>query len=65
MEVESHSGPKFLPFESIYAEVIRRSGLVDQLRDEFKITVAGPNTGIDYKQKLKMEGKTLVVLGIY
>ncbi len=31
----------FLPFESIYAEVIRRSPLVDQLRDEFKITVAG------------------------
>jgi len=32
----------FLPFESIYAEVIRRSSLIDQLRTEFQITVAGP-----------------------
>ena len=34
----------FLPFESIYAEVIRRSALVDLLRDEYKILIAGPTT---------------------
>ena len=51
----------FLPFESIYAEVIRRSGLVDQLRDEFKITVAGPTTLVAILNSLQMGFKTLAI----
>lgn len=49
----------FLPFESIYAEVIRRSALVDQLRDEFKITVAGPTTLMAILNSLQMGFRTL------
>ena len=34
----------FLPFESIYAEVIRRTSLVETLQKEYKIVVTGPTT---------------------
>jgi len=51
----------FLPFESIYAEVIRRSSLVDQLRDEFKITVAGPTTLMAILNSLQMGFRTLSI----
>lgn len=51
----------FLPFESIYAEVIRRSGLVDQLRDQFKITVAGPTTLTALLNSLQMGFRTLAL----
>ncbi len=49
----------FLPFESIYAEVIRRSALVDQLRDQYKITVAGPTTLMAILNSLQMGFRTL------
>lgn len=51
----------FLPFESIYAEVIRRGALVDQLRDEFKITVAGPTTFAAILNSLQMGFRTLAL----
>lgn len=51
----------FLPFESIYAEVIRRSALADQLRDEFKITVAGPTTLVAILNSLQMGFRTLAL----
>ena len=34
----------FLPFESIYAEVIRRTSLVETLQKDYKIVVTGPTT---------------------
>ena len=51
----------FLPFESIYAEVIRRSALVDQLRDQYKITVAGPTTLMAILNSLQMGFRTLAI----
>lgn len=51
----------FLPFESIYAEVIRSTALVDQLRDEFKITVAGPTTLVAILNSLQMGFRTLAL----
>jgi DNA recombination protein RmuC len=51
----------FLPFESIYAEVIRRSALVDQLRNEFNITVAGPTTLVAILNSLQMGFRTLAL----
>jgi len=51
----------FLPFESIYAEVIRRSTLVDQLRDEYKISVAGPTTLMAILNSLQMGFRTLAL----
>jgi DNA recombination protein RmuC len=49
----------FLPFESIYAEVIRRTSLVDQIRDQYKITVAGPTTLMAILNSLQMGFRTL------
>ncbi len=34
----------FLPFENIYAEAIRRSALMDELQQKFKVAVTGPTT---------------------
>lgn len=34
----------FLPFEGIYAEVIRRSILMEQLKKDYKVIVTGPTT---------------------
>ncbi len=51
----------FLPFESIYAEVIRRSSLIDQLRSEFNITVAGPTTLMAILNSLQMGFRTLAL----
>ncbi len=51
----------FLPFESIYAEVIRRSSLIDQLRSEFHITVAGPTTLMAILNSLQMGFRTLAL----
>jgi len=51
----------FLPFESIYAEVIRRSSLIDQLRSEYKITVAGPTTLMAILNSLQMGFRTLAL----
>ena len=51
----------FLPFEGIYAEVIRRTNLVDQLRDEFRITIAGPTTLVAILNSLQMGFRTLAI----
>ncbi|GCD76690.1 hypothetical protein JCM31826_01720 [Thermaurantimonas aggregans] len=51
----------FLPFESIFAEVIRRSSLIDQLRDEYKIAVAGPTTLAALLNSLQMGFRTLAI----
>jgi DNA recombination protein RmuC len=51
----------FLPFESIYAEVIRRTSLVDRLRDEFRVVVAGPTTLAALLNSLQMGFRTLAI----
>ena len=49
----------FLPFEGIYAEVIRRSALIDQLQHEFKVIVTGPTTLTAILNSLQMGFRTL------
>lgn len=51
----------FLPFEGIYAEVIRRNALVDQLRTEFQVTIAGPTTLAALLNSLQMGFRTLTL----
>jgi DNA recombination protein RmuC len=51
----------FLPFEGIYAEVIRRSALFEQLHNEFKIVVTGPTTLAAILNSLQMGFRTLVI----
>ncbi len=51
----------FLPFEGIYAEVIRRSNLLEQLQREFKIVVTGPTTLAAILNSLQMGFRTLAI----
>jgi DNA recombination protein RmuC len=51
----------FLPFESIYAEVIRRTSLVETLQKDFKIVVTGPTTLGAILNSLQMGFRTLTI----
>ena len=51
----------FLPFENIYAEVIRRTSLIETLQKEFKIVVTGPTTLGAILNSLQMGFRTLAI----
>ena len=51
----------FLPFENIYAEVIRRTALVETLQKDFKIVVTGPTTLGAILSSLQMGFRTLAI----
>jgi DNA recombination protein RmuC len=51
----------FLPFEGIYAEVVRRSSLLEQLQREFKVIVTGPTTLAAILNSLQMGFRTLAL----
>lgn len=51
----------FLPFENIYAEVIRRTSLVECLQKEYKIVVTGPTTLGAILNSLQMGFRTLAI----
>ena len=51
----------FLPFESIYAEVIRRTSLVETMQKDFKIVVTGPTTLGAILNSLQMGFRTLAI----
>lgn len=51
----------FLPFENIYAEVVRRAGLVDILQREYKVIVTGPTTFAAILNSLQMGFRTLAI----
>ncbi len=54
-------GIMFLPFESIYAEVIRNVSLLETLQRDFKIIVTGPTTLAAILNSLQMGFKTLAI----
>ena len=49
----------FLPIESLYAEVLRRPGLMDSLQRDYKVTLAGPTTLLAMLNSLHMGFRTL------
>jgi DNA recombination protein RmuC len=51
----------FLPFESLYAEVVQAPGLFEELQLKYKITVTGPTTLSAFLNALHMGFKTLVI----
>jgi len=51
----------FLPSEGLYAEVIRRPGLSEQLQRECRVTVAGPTTLTALLNSLQMGFRTLAI----
>ncbi|MBQ4159942.1 MAG: DNA recombination protein RmuC [Clostridia bacterium] len=50
----------FLPFEGLYAEVVKR-GLLEVLQRDYKITVAGPTTMAAMLNSLQMGFRTLAI----
>ena len=54
-------GLMFLPFEGLFAEVMRIPGLFQQIQDEFKVTIAGPTTLGAFLNSLQMGFRTLAI----
>ncbi len=54
-------GLLYLPFEGLYAEVLRRPGLFETLQREFRVTVCGPTTLSALLNSLQMGFKTLAI----
>lgn len=54
-------GILFLPFEGIYAEVVRNAALLETLQRDFKIIVTGPTTLAAILNSLQMGFKTLAI----
>ena len=51
----------YVPFEGLYAEVIRRPGLFDQLQREWRVVVCGPTNLLAYLNSLQMGFRTLAI----
>ncbi len=51
----------FLPSESLYAEVLRRPGLMDSLQRDYRVTLAGPTTLLAMLNSLQMGFRTLAL----
>jgi len=54
-------GIMFLPSESLYAEIIRRTALVQLLQREFHIVVSGPSTFAAFLNSLQMGFRSLAI----
>ena len=51
----------FLPTEGLYAEVLRRPGLVESLQRDHRVTLAGPTTLLSMLNALQMGFRTLAL----
>lgn len=51
----------FLPTEGLYAEVMRRPGLADELQRNFRVSISGPSTLSALLNSLQMGFRTLVL----
>ncbi len=51
----------FLPVEGLYAEVLRRPGLMDSLQRDYRVTLAGPTTLLAMLNSLHMGFRTLAL----
>lgn len=51
----------FLPCESLYAEALRRPGLVEQLQSQYQVVLSGPTTLAALLNSLQMGFRTLAI----
>ncbi len=51
----------FLPTEGLYAEVLRRPGLLEELQNRYRIMVCGPTTVTAFLNTLRMGFRTLAI----
>lgn len=54
-------GIMFLPFESLFAEVLRIPGLFEQIQKDYKVTITGPTTLSALLSSLQMGFRTLAI----
>ena len=54
-------GIMFLPFEGIYAEVVRKASLLEELQNKYKVIVTGPTTLAALLNSLQMGFRTLAI----
>jgi len=54
-------GILFLPTEGLFAEVLRRAGLADQIQRDFRVVIAGPTTLWSILNSLQMGFRTLTI----
>jgi len=54
-------GIMYLPTEGLFAEVLRRPGLVDVLQREYRVSVTGPTTLLALLNSLQMGFRTLAI----
>lgn len=51
----------FLPVEGLFAEVLRRSGIVEQLQADYRIVITGPTTLLALLNSLQMGFRTIAI----
>lgn len=51
----------FLPFEGLFAEVLRVPGLLERLQREYRVTLTGPTTLVAFLNSLQMGFRTLAI----
>ncbi len=54
-------GILFLPTEGLYAEMMRRTGFVDEVQRELRVTLSGPSTLLALLNSLQMGFRTLQI----
>ncbi len=54
-------GIMFLPYESLYAEVLRRPGLAELIQRNYRVTITGPTTLFALLNSLQMGFRTLAI----
>lgn len=54
-------GIMFLPFEGLYAEVVRNTSLIESLQRDFRIIVTGPSTLAALLSSLRLGFNTLAI----
>ncbi len=54
-------GLLYLPTEGLYAEVLRRPGLVETLQRDYRVSIAGPTTLLAMLNSLQMGFRTLAI----
>jgi DNA recombination protein RmuC len=51
----------YLPFEGLFAEVLRRPGLFEHVQREWRVTICGPTTLLAHLNSLQMGFRTLAI----
>lgn len=54
-------GILFLPFEGLYAEVVNRPGLLEEIQRKFRVNIAGPSTMAALLNSLQMGFQTVAI----